>query len=221
MKRLIVFGCSYAYGFGLHDCNTAIDSLTPSNYCWPVFIASAMNRKLINKSVPASSNKRIWNAIRNFKFRPDDVVIISWTYNHRSCILKSPWKVHNLINSHTDEIESSAFYKHIYSKYDSLVMSKLFVDDANKILVEKNLKVYNLFLSIESSIFLQGNHTVVPLDIETYLEDYPKADDNMHLGLEANRAFANDFMKYVDRGLDQTNNNTFTKKLKAILCKLI
>lgn len=195
MKRLIVFGCSYAYGFALPDCHS--DSTKPSNFCWPVFIAKAMNRQLINKALPASSNKRIWYEITNFKFQPDDVVIISWSYAHRSCIIKSPWTVKNLINSHTDEEDSKVFYEHIYSWYDSVVMFRLFVDDANRLLLEKNLVVYNLFVTDFWKALLKKQYSIVPLYVEEYLKNYPLALDNAHLGLEANRAYALDFMKHI------------------------
>ena len=195
MSRLIVFGCSYAYGFALPDYN--LDSSKPSKFAWPVFIASAMNRQLINKALPASSNKRIWYEITNFKFKPDDIVIISWSYGHRSCIIKSPRTIKNLINSHTDEKDSKVFYENIYSWYDSLVMFRLFIDNANRLLFEKNLIVYNLIVNSYWKKLLKKQHPIVPLYIEDYLKNYPLASDNAHLGLDANRAFASDFMKYI------------------------
>jgi hypothetical protein len=197
MSRLVVFGCSYAYGYALPDCNTDIDSAKPSKFSWPTILAKTIEKKLINKSYPASSIKRIWYTINNFKFKPDDVVIISWSYAHRYSIIKHPWNIKNLINTATDDAESMAYYEHNYSWYDSYVMSKLFVDDANRILKENNIKVYNLFLNFSWELLLKKHHNVIPLHIENYLKKYPLALDDAHLGLEGNQAFAEDLLKYL------------------------
>ena len=220
MSRLIVFGCSYAYGFGLSDCSA--DTSKPSEFSWPVFVSQATNRELINKAVPASSNKRIWHAINSFKFQPDDLVIISWSYKHRSCIIKTPWHIKNLINSHTDEIESLTYYEHIHSWYDSLIMSKLFVRDANRTLNEKALCVYNLFTNRDNAYILKEDYNTIPLYIQEYIANYPKASDNMHPGLEANRAFAADILDYI--GVQHSIKDiqkpyTFFERLKHRLCK--
>lgn len=222
MSRLIVFGCSFAYGFALPDCFDR--TMRPSKFCWPVIVANAMNRRLINKAWPASSNKRIWHTIKNFKFKPDDIVIISWSYGHRSCIIKNKWNVKNLINSDTDELESLAYYEHIYAWYDSVLMSRLFVDDANNFLTKKSITVHNLFLNSDWHSLLKNDHVVVPIHMEDYIDNYPKALDNSHPGLECNRAYAIDFLNYV--GIDHTIQDkplpySFFEKLKRIICKLI
>lgn len=219
MSRLIVFGCSYAYGFALDDCNEAHSP--PSKFCWPVFIADAMNRELVNMSKPASSNKRIWHTISTFKFQPTDLVIISWSYGNRSCIINNPWNIKNLIN-HTDDVEAVAYYEHIHSWYDSLLMSKLFVKDANQILNEMGLQVYNLFTNRYWADMLKSNYNTIPLYMEEYITNYPKALDNMHPGLEANRAFAVDFMNHIGVShsiKDIQKPYTFFERLKHKLCK--
>lgn len=221
MKRLIVFGCSFAYGFGLHDCS--IDSSKPSKFSWPVFIAQSMNRRLVNNAKPASSNKRIWYTINRFKFQPDDIVIISWTVDHRSCIIKNPWNIKNLIKSHQDEIESFMYYEHIYSRYDSAVMFKLFVRDANNILRQNNIKVYNLSFSPSWKYFFEKDINFVPLHIDNYLKRYPTAPHS-HLGYEGNRVFAADFMKYIgieDLSTDIKSPSNVFQRIKNKLCKLI
>ena len=219
MSRLIVFGCSYAYGFALSDCNTETDSLKPSKFAWPVYIAKEFNRKLINKSQPASSNKRIWYTISKFKFKPDDMVIISWSYEHRNCIIKSPWNIKNLINTNEEDIDSLKYYEHIYSWHDSVTMSKLFVNDANRILNEKNILVYNLFLNFKKRILLDNQYNVVPLYITDYLNRYPKALDNAHLGLEGNQAFANDVIDYIKTKNTIKTTSSLLEKIKRLLCK--
>ena len=220
MSRLIVFGCSLAYGVGLPDCWP--DTSKPSKFCWPELIAQSMNRELVNKSTPGSSNKRIWYTISKFKFEPDDIVIISWSYPNRYSIINNPWDIRNLRHNATDDPASSAYYEHIYSLYDMAVMSKLYADDANRILTEKNIPVYNLTVEKHYRYLTLGQHNIVPLYMAIYEESYPKALDDDHLGLGGHKAFAADFMEYI--GVKHSITDIpkpygILKQLKNLLCK--
>jgi hypothetical protein len=233
MSRLIVFGCSLAYGVGLPDCwpNTE----TPSKFCWPKLIADSMNRTLVNKSIPGASNKLIWHAINNFKFETDDVVIISWTYPNRYSVLKTPWQWQNLHHNHMDtDPLSAAYYTDLHSFYDSYSMSKLYVDHANRICKDKNLPVYHLVVD-KHYLYIMSKIKNVPLYMAVYEASYPKALDHDHLGIEGHRAFAADFMNYIGvkhsleniqkpygmfRRLKNSIDFNF-KLLKNLLCKLI
>ncbi len=220
MSRLIVFGCSLAYGIGLPDCWPDISK--PSKLCWPELIAQAMKRELVNKSIPGSSNKRIWYTISKFKFEPDDVVIISWSYPNRYSIIHTPWDIRNVSHNLKDDEASVAFYEHIHSFYDMHVMSKLFADDANRILTEKNIPVYNLTVEKHYRYLTLSQHKIVPLYMSTYEESYPKALDNDHLGLDGHKAFAADFMDYigVEHSLtDIPKPYSIFKQLKNLICR--
>ena len=220
MSRLIVFGCSLAYGVGLPDCWPDISK--PSKFCWPELIAKSMNRKLVNKSSPGSSNKRIWYTISKFKFEPGDVVIISWSYPNRYSVINNPWNIHNLHHNSINDPISSAYYEHIYSYYDMVVMSKLYADDANRILTEKNIPVYNLTVEKHYQYLTLSKHNVVPLYMSVYEESYPKALDNDHLGLDGHKAFAANFMDYIGVGHSITNISKpygIFKQIKNLLCK--
>jgi hypothetical protein len=233
MSRLIVFGCSLAYGVGLPDCWP--DTTAPSKFCWPKLIADSMNRTLVNKSTPGASNKLIWHAINNFKFETDDIVVISWTYPNRYSILKTPWRHHDLHHNLVDlDPASSAYYTELHSFYDSFSMSRLYVDHANRICKDKNLPVYHLVVD-KHYLYIMGKIKNVPLYLAIYEDSYPRALDNDHLGIEGHRAFAADFMNYVGikhsleniqkpysllKQLPNTLSEIF-KQLKNFLCKLI
>lgn len=220
MSRLIVFGCSLAYGVGLPDCWP--DTKKPSKFCWPELIAKSMNRKLVNKSVPGSSNKRIWYTISRFKFKPDDVVIISWSYPNRYSIIKHPWDIRNLRHNATEDLDSMAYYEHVYSFYDLAVMSKLYAESANRMLTDKGITTYNLTVDKHYRYMTLGQPNVVPMYMSVYEETYPKALDNDHLGLEGHKAFAADFMNRV--GIkhsitDVARPYSIFKQIKNLLCK--
>lgn len=215
MDRLIVFGCSLAYGVGLPDC---WPPRMPSKLNWCQLVADAMQKQLINMSVPGSSNKRICHEINRFKFRPTDTVIISWSYPNRSSIIKSN---KNIINLHhnSPNTESDIYYKYIYSKYDSDLASKLYVDYSNRILKDQNLKVYNLIVEKHYKNILTDTVSV-PLHICSYERSYPKGLDNAHIGLEGNRAFAIDLLDYigVDHSIIETTKPyNLIKRLKIFL----
>lgn len=220
MSRLIVFGCSLAYGVGLPDCWPS--TTAPSKFCWPELIAHAMNRKIINKSSPGSSNKRIWYTISRFQFAPDDLVVISWSYPNRYSIINNPFDIRNLRHDATEDLDSMAYYEHVYALYDTTVMSKLYVDHANRILVEKNIPVYNLVVEKYYRYMIMRKHNIVPLYMAVYEESYPRALDHDHLGLDGHRAFAADFMEYI--GVAHTLEHvpkpySFFRQLKNLLCK--
>jgi hypothetical protein len=195
MSRLIVFGCSLAYGVGLPDCWP--DTSSPSKFSWTQLTADAMGRTLINKSIPGASNKLIWHTIDNFDFDKDDVVIISWSYPDRHSILKTPKTFWNLHHNRIDvDPASLAYYKELHSRYDSTVMSKLYVDHAHRTLSEKNIPVYHLVVSSRHT-YIMNKIEYVPIHMSKYEGSWPLALDDDHLGMEGQVAFAADLMNLI------------------------
>lgn len=195
MSRLIVFGCSLAYGVGLPDCWPDISK--PSKVSWTQLTADAMNRKLVNKSIPGASNKLIWYSINNFKFEPDDIVIVSWTFPNRCSVLETPRKWHNLHHNRMDtDPLSAAYYKELYSKYDSSVMSKLYVDHAHRILSEKNTPIYHLIARSDHANIM-NKIPYLPIHMMKYEATWPLALDNDHLGVDGQKAVAADLMNLI------------------------
>ena len=91
----MTFGCSHVFGHGLPDCITLAyeedkDSKTrsrfhapgekPSQFAWPSLLAEKLNRECLNLSEPGSSNLTILMEILKCDFKPDDLVIIGFTY---------------------------------------------------------------------------------------------------------------------------------------------
>lgn len=224
MSRLIVFGCSFAYGVGLKDCWPTTS--TPSKLSWTQLVADEMGRTLINKSHPGASNKRIWYTLSKFKFRSDDIVIISWTYPNRHSIISFPWKIHDLHHNFSDtDPASDAYFKDIYSVCDSYITSKLLIDHANRLLSDKNIVTYNLIVE-QYFKHLIGNHKVLPLYIGEYEDSYPKALDNAHVGQEGQIAFATDLLNAIGAKHSIDYNikpyslfEQLTKQLKNLICR--
>lgn len=219
MSRLIVFGCSLAYGVGLPDCWPTVSK--PSRLSWTQLTADAMHRILINNSIPGASNKLIWHTINNFKFYDNDVVIVSWSFPNRHSVLTTlkSWKNlhHNCIDT---DPAAKAYYSELHAIYDSYAMSALHVDHANRICNDKNLPVYHLVVEKWHSS-ITGNIKQVPLYMGEYEDDYPKALDNDHLGVEGQVAFAADLMDYigVKHTLVKSRPSSIFKKIKKAVWK--
>jgi len=221
MSRLIAFGCSLTYGHGLPDCHIAPHNPGPvaSKLVWPEIVAQQLNRTCINMSSPGSSNKRIWHTIINFKFKKDDIAVILWSWEDRSAVLRDKKSVGDI--GHWIESDSTqAHYQYLYTRYDALVQTKLYVSHANFLLKEKAVPVYNLTIRKETAgIFKLSEQTTphIPLYLwNNYKGRYPKALDNHHPGVECNRTFGNDVLQYMISHKHK-KSSSFIERIKCIL----
>jgi len=207
------------YGVGLEDCWP--DTEKPSKHCWPEIIASTLGRKCINKSVPGSSNKRIWYSISKFKFRSDDLVLILWTYPDRTAVIRTPFNITNLLpsqvgNSYGEvEIMARSYYENLHAFYDSDVASKLYIRDATRKIKDLGLEFYQMIAEPRDK-FLFENIEHISLFMSNYERNYNKALDDNHAGPDGHKAFARDFLKYinVDTDLVAPKPLSFFEKIK-------
>lgn len=202
MSRLIAFGCSLTYGHGLPDCIVPpLDpGLEPSKLAWPNIVANNLNLECVNNSSPGSSNKRIWHSIINFNFEKDDLVFVLWSYGERYAILKDKDSIED-VAVWIDSKESRAYYKNLYTDYDSSMQSRLYVSHSNLFLKEQGITVYNLVTNKNyNDIFTLVDQTIhhLPLYLcDNYIGKYPLALDNNHPGAECHKAFATDILENI------------------------
>jgi hypothetical protein len=165
-----------------------------------------------------SSNKRIWHSVANFKFKPDDVVIILWSFQDRSAILKNKKTVEDL-GSWIETASSESYYRDLYNSYDSLMQTKLYVSHVNFLLKEKQIPIYNLTTMKDTvSIFKLSGQVIphIPLYIcDDYRNKYPKGLDNKHPGLECHNIFATDVLTYIDNRIYKPK--TFFERIRCML----
>lgn len=151
--RLIAFGDSNTYGHSLPDKPSVYDPLTklytaadePSDLAFPKLIANHFDIPVINLSSPGGSNRLIWYNIINFDFQPDDIVICTWTYSNRSCLIM-PDRIENLgvWPSMVPAVKNYAkFIASSNSKLDLETSSYLYMDHSLKYLKNKVKKVQN------------------------------------------------------------------------------
>lgn len=222
MKRIIFFGCSLTYGHGLPDCIIPPydPGPKPSKFSWSYIVSKYLQGECINLSEPGSSNKKIWNNILNFNYHKDDIVFIQWTFSERSALIKknkviniSPW------NQYDEE-----YFKNWYDPYDSRLMTKLYIQDANSALEKKKIKFYNLVAeSCDKDVFKLKDRIVehIPIYIMSYRKNYDKALDNEHPGVECNAVYAKKILNFLDipNDIEYHKPNSIVDRIRKIFRK--
>jgi hypothetical protein len=203
--RLVAFGCSHTFGHGLLDCYDPHDITgpgnKPSNVAWPAMLAKKLNLQCINISRPGSSNKEIWYNIVNFNFKPGDLVFILWTTAWRHCIIKKD-KIYD-VSSWCKNKAAKSYYKHVFNEYDANVGLNMKMSYVDYYLKNRKIKFYQLLYDSYDyeQLSFNNNSSIIPLSMHEYLENYPKAIDNMHAGEFAHSQFATDIYKQIRENL--------------------
>tara|TARA_B100001996_G_C18670007_1_gene596335 strand:+ start:3363 stop:4076 length:714 start_codon:yes stop_codon:yes gene_type:complete len=103
INRIITFGCSNTYGESLPDvAGKESDRFPASKYSWPSVLGKLLNVPVINKAKGGACNKHIWHIILNDYLpisKPDDTVIILWSYFDRYCMFQDDGKIKRLLRT--------------------------------------------------------------------------------------------------------------------------
>ena len=191
--RLVAFGCSNTWGWGLSDIWNIKNNDQPSKYAWPQLLADKLNIRCNNLSIPGASNKEIWYNIINAKFETDDVVTILWTYFDRYCILQK--NNTDQIGAWKTDVLSKQFFKYFYDEYDMLLNLYLLIDHVQYSL-ENKVKLIKHFLVFKPHEWIKNYdkdftwnmaHPVLFLDD---IDHFPKALDKNHPGPKTHEMFA-------------------------------
>jgi lysophospholipase L1-like esterase len=205
-KRILAFGCSHTYGWGLSK-NTD----EPSQHAWPNVLAKMVKFPVLNFSKPGASNKFIWHSLMNTNIKDDDIVLVMWTYPHRTCIIEDldfdkSFK-HMSIND-TDNA-SKTYYKELYNDIDSGIETWSRIDHANRFHQGKN--IINTICTRDLNISQpHWCNTIIhcPTLFNQIENMYPKAEDGVHAGKQAHQEFAGKFLAYMQ----QTQPTLFKKE---------
>ena len=184
MSRLVVFGCSNTEGQGL--ANKAEER-------WSTHLGKFLNREVVNKGVRGGSNKLIAHSIAKFKFDPQDLVIIQWTYIDRTTVLNSKTEYTHLLPAKINVKNSTArsYYKDFHTRYDSKFTNSVFMDFTIDLLLEQNIEFKQLKVSPQDE--LNNRHRKVnrlPFYHSEISATFPKALDGLHMGAQGNLMLA-------------------------------
>jgi hypothetical protein len=201
-RRLVAFGCSYAYGHGLSDCHerTGQPGPQPSKFSWPSLLATKLDRECINLSQCGLSNKAIWHRIVNTSFTPSDVVVIGWSYPERWCIIRSesdsgsvedigPWikgKIHRV------------FYTKLYNEVDMNVDFNLRISHAMMHLDNAGIENYHTLIEPNTVQPLSWNNTpILPVSLGAMKKRHKLALDRQHPGPDAHKEYADQLYQEI------------------------
>ena len=200
MSRLVTFGCSYTYGQGMADCyiTDTKPGPVPSVYAWPTVLAKYLNRECVNLSVPGCSNKRICYDLVNANFKEDDLVIVSWTHNERSCIIKEteiidigPWQFTN---------EADSYYKHLEDSTDSNISCNVYMNYVDYYLDKRNIKHYTTIAIDDEFSRCKFNDTVLmKSSFHKIRGKHGKSKDGLHPDRHAHKAYADELYKEINK----------------------
>lgn len=123
-----------------------------SQLAWPAVLGRKLACKVINRGVGGSCNKQITYSIMKVNFRPDDVVMILWTYPLRHSLLVSPrpsgwdgmmhgatWEEHRPYQEPIDE-----YYKRIVNNpCDSHFLTGIYINQAHLYLNSLGIENYH------------------------------------------------------------------------------
>jgi hypothetical protein len=207
MARLVAFGCSLTYGYGLEDCYNT-EYFGPSKFAWPNLIASELQIECINKGETGSSNTKILVETLSTTFEKDDIVIFLWSYINRGVVITSPETSINIMPTITHPLKKS-FYQ-VHNQYDLLMASVLAINHATIFLVNKGIKVHNFYVD---RLFnsQQNDCKLITLlkDIDLIWVDLHKlkidlANDKIHPGILSQKEIS----KFILKNIKKNNLNS-------------
>ena len=148
--RILSFGDSFTYGYGMPDCNNY--SPAPSLLAYPQLLAHKFKCGVLNLASPGASNKEIWNIILQSKVKSGDIVTIMWSAFDRTCAIHTPqqdpattdkWRIAELTTGtfNTEHMTamgpwieddlSQSYYRHVHNDNDASIMSNLYMSHAD------------------------------------------------------------------------------------------
>jgi hypothetical protein len=209
MDRLVVFGCSHTYGYGLPDIFPK-SNLSHSNFAWPSVLSKDLNLSLVNNAFPGWSNYKILHKILEFKFQPKDLVIILWaTVDRDMLFLKDGVEFH--VGCWNDDDITKNYYN-IHSDVDMAVQTLTSVHHAECFLKTMGIKTKHfLYTNKFFNIVNQAKkHCVwfetdlVPVFISGMKKDV--ALDNLHYGVETHKELSKYIKSCIEKEKHEPKN---------------
>lgn len=211
-KRLIAFGDSNTWGQGLPDLKTNnYIGDGPSKYAWPLLVANRLNLECINNSECGTGPKSHAYRISEFDFKNDDIVCILWSYSGRYSIITDEYEVHIhpsfTVNSDIVWYKPfpvdyktihKLFYTYFHHDKDAVFRYLTYVSYVEKLLNDKNISTYHMFLNTKIKKVVKKNikiNNLLNSSWETILKD--KSLDGIHPGIQSHKFLAQRFISSI------------------------
>jgi hypothetical protein len=201
MSRLVTFGCSHTYGYGLPDVtpsNTSDSYNGHSKFAWPAWLSKDLSLELVNAAFPGWSNARILQEILAFEYHPDDLVVILWASVDRDRLFMEDGSEFN-VGSWNDDATTKQYYS-LHSDLDMAIKTLTCIHHSDMFFKCKNITAKHfLYTSKFNSILATAKALCVwydtPVD-HTRLHDIAvdRASDKFHYGIKTHRNIS-DYIK--------------------------
>lgn len=209
MDRLVVFGCSHTYGYGLPDMGPE-STLPHSNFAWPTVLSADLNLSLVNNAFPGWSNYKILHKILEFKFQPNDLVVVLWATIDRDMLLLNNGQEFHVGCWNNDEVTKT--YYTIHSDVDMAVQTLTHVHHAECFLKTLGIKTKHfLYTNKFNKIVNQAKKNCGWFDTElipAFISGIKKdmASDNLHYGVETHKQLSNYIKFHIKKELNESKN---------------
>lgn len=185
MPRLVTFGCSHTFGYGMPDnFPIAEETFKPSQYGWPVLLSAKLGYELCNNAFPGIGNTEIFDKILRFEFKEDDLCLIMWSHFVRLDFFSINTKYEIKKDSHTKFPPLD--YTNAYKNY-------LVMQHAALYLADKNVTQYSFLANNNDEekypcpIYINIRNR---LDIHSKQYFIDKALDHRHFGVKSHEKLA-------------------------------
>jgi len=210
-NRIVAFGCSYVAGDAMPDVweknkRNKLKKIKKgkSLITFPGLIATELGLKFVNNGISGASNKEILEAIENFEFDKDDVVILHWSFVNRTLFRTLDNNTIQILPSTNPANWGPVLAKKYYDFQNDMNMlsdTRIFVNYANyrlKFLGVRNIINFSPILGEDARKKITNNIYDFPVDTKhlTYFANtgqYPDRDlalDQKHPGPETHKRFA-------------------------------
>ena len=190
MNRLVTFGCSHTAGSGLEF----------KEQSWTHVLSEKLGLSLVNTAIHGNSIKSICYTFNNFKFQPNDTVIICWAVASRYSVIYEDNilnilpnctllvnKSGNVLHNNTKVLQKHIqYYQHYYDKYDSKASAEIFIKFTDYYSKLNNINLIHTFNDDNTKLFELQNKVIDKPFYSTYFKNSPLSPDGVHVGKEAN-----------------------------------
>lgn len=229
MSRLIASGCSYTYGHGLSDCdyggiNTEDDSAihSSSSHAWPQLVARELGMECVNLARPGQGNKYICHSILNYPIKPGDIVVPSWSFFSRTCMITDcgivlpmgNWMVpdpehHSGYETHSPEVVmSQAYYEYLYTENNCTFENLAYINLLDNYAKNQGASIIHASIDVKTrpdiDLFQYRDLSSCPWNsVEVQLtfpcdSDFGLCPDGSHPDAQAHAIFAEKLCEYIE-----------------------
>lgn len=153
MTKLVAFGDSCTYGFGLEDCWDSINQTfgpTCSKESWPFALAKALGiHNVDNASIPGIGPKKVFCEVMSYEYNGNETVFITWPNATRKDILINEEEYFTIrvgkAGNGTIDKRAKMYLKHFQFDYNDYFDQVSYIRMTSDYLKQQGISSYHFF----------------------------------------------------------------------------